>query len=62
MKDPRPEPWLSVREVAWLVGTSVRPVKHIPSTELPYFRSNDRGDRKYRRADVRDYIERRMVR
>lgn len=54
--------WLSVREVGEMLGWDRSTVKRIPPSELPYFRSNDRGDRKYKREDVLAYIERRMVR
>lgn len=53
---------LEVREVAALLGMSIKGAKGLPAPELPYFRVGSRGDRRYMRADVERYIKRRMVR
>lgn len=53
---------LEVREAAAMLGMSIKAVKKLPAPELPFFRVGSRGDRRYMRADVERYIERRMVR
>jgi hypothetical protein len=65
MKAPRKPSsalWLSVNEVALMLDLHNNTVKHLPPSELPYWRAGARGDRKYSRADVLAYIEKRMVR
>ena len=54
--------WLKPREVAAVLRLDHKTVKNIPATDLPYWRVNERGDRRYDPDDVRAYIERRMVR
>lgn len=46
-------------QVAWILGLHVNTVKRLD--ELPYFRVGSRGDRRYRREDVRAYIEQRRT-
>ena len=52
---------LSAREVARALGLHTNTVKRIPAHLLPYVRVVARGDRRYRAADVREYL-RRMTR
>lgn len=54
--------WLNPKEVAAYLDLHHHTVKRIPASELPYWRSTQRGDRKYNQRDVIAYIERRMVR
>jgi hypothetical protein len=54
--------WLSLREVADMFGVHVNTIKRTPPSTLPFLRIGERGDRRYRRTDVEDMIERRMVR
>lgn len=54
--------WISSRDVGEMLGCDYKTVRKIKPSELPYWRANDRGDRKYDREDVLAYIERRMVR
>jgi excisionase family DNA binding protein len=54
------ETMLKPREVSEWLGIHVNTVKRMSDRgELPYFRVGLRGDRRYRPADVRAYIERR---
>ena len=65
MKAPpkvKSEIWLSVNEAAHMLDVHNNTLKRFPPSEIPYMRIGSRGDRKYRRADVEAYIERRMVR
>lgn len=52
---------LSAREVGEVLGLHRNTVKAIPAGELPFHRVNARGDRKYRRSDVEEYLRRRRV-
>lgn len=52
---------LRIGRVAELLGLHRDAVKNIPASELPYFRVGTRGDRRYARADVSSYIERRRA-
>lgn len=52
---------LSAREVGEILGLGRDTVKRIPASDLPYFRANERGDRRYRRSDVEEYLRRRRV-
>jgi hypothetical protein len=57
------EVWMSAPAVAEFLDLHVNTVKRIPPQELPYWRAGvGHGNRKYARADVLAYIERRMVR
>ena len=53
--------WLSAGEVERALGISENMRRAIPPADLPYMRLGDRGDRRYRVADVQAYIARRMV-
>lgn len=53
--------WLSVRDVGVALGLHRNSVKRLPPTDLPYYRITDRGDRRYRRSDVEEYLRRRRV-
>lgn len=57
----RGENILTVDEVAVLLGVHNNTVKRMPPADLPYFRVGSRGDRRYVRWDVEDYVARRMV-
>lgn len=52
---------LSASEVGEILGLQRDTVKKIPEEALPYFRANARGDRRYRRTDVEEYLARRRV-
>ena len=52
---------LSAREVGEILGLTRDTVKTIPAGELPFYRVNTRGDRRYRRSDVEAYLARRRV-
>ena len=47
-----PGRWLSARQVADAIGVHVNTVKRADPGTLPFYRFNDRGDRRYRREDV----------
>lgn len=49
-------------EAAGLLGVHLSTIRRIPASELPFYRIGSRGDRRYRRADVQAYIERRTER
>ena len=52
---------MKVAEVAAFLGVSVSTVKRsIPASELPFF-TTEGGHRRYRRADVEAYVDRRRV-
>lgn len=57
----RSERPLTAREVGEILGLSRESVKAIRPDDLPFFRANERGDRRYTRADVEAYIARRRV-
>jgi len=59
-RSPEDRP-LKAREVADLLGLKPDAVKTIPASDLPYFRANARGDRRYTREDVERYIAARRV-
>lgn len=58
---PKPDAPLRPKEVAAILGLHWQTVKSIPSTALPFVRVNDRGDRRYSRADVEAYLAARRV-
>lgn len=51
----------TVREVAAILGIHYNTVKRLPPADLRYFTVGTRNDRRYRRADVHDYITARTV-
>lgn len=53
--------YLGVRTVARMLGCHVNTVTRIAPEQLPYWRLNERGDRRYDRLDVLLFIERRKV-
>lgn len=53
----REAPMMTVREVAIQLGVHVNTVKRISAAELPFYRISTRGDRRYRPADVRRFVE-----
>lgn len=50
-----------LREAARMLHVHANTLKRIPATELPYWRFGHRGDRRYRVADLEDYIAKRRV-
>lgn len=54
--------WLNVPETAAMLDLHPNTVKRLPPAELPYWTFNKRGDRKYDKADVEAFIEKRWVR
>ena len=52
---------LSVHQVATALGVHVQTVKRLPASDLPFFRVNSRGDRRYFREDLESYITVRMA-
>lgn len=57
----KPDAPLRPKEVAAILGLHWQTVKSIPSTDLPYTRVNERGDRRYQRTDVEAYLAARRV-
>lgn len=53
----QPEPLLSCKEVALLLGLHTNTVKRLSPGTLPYVRVVKRGDRRYRPSDVQAYLE-----
>ncbi len=53
--------WYDASEVAKHLGVHVTSIKRIPETDLPYMRYGKRGDRKYHKKDIENYISSRMV-
>jgi hypothetical protein len=53
--------WLSAGQVERALGISATMRRAMPPADLPYMRLGQRGDRRYRVADVQAYIARRMV-
>lgn len=59
MARPLPEPMLTTTEVAKLLRLHVNTVKRLGDRgDLIFFRVCKRGDRRYRAADVRRFLER----
>jgi len=56
-KDQEPVDFMRATEVAEYLGLHVNTVKRL--TDLPYYAINDRGDRRYERAEVQDWLQRR---
>lgn len=52
---------MNVHQVAVALGIHQQSVKRIPASDLPFFRVNNRGDRRYFREDLDNYITMRMV-
>jgi hypothetical protein len=53
--------WANAAQTAETLGVHVNTLKRMPPEQLPFFRVTNRGDRRYRWADIHDYIESRMV-
>lgn len=52
---------MNVHQVAVALGIHQQSVKRIPASDLPFFRVNNRGDRRYFREDLDNYITTRMA-
>lgn len=52
---------VDVAEVARRLGLHANTTKRVPAKDLPFFRVNKRGDRRYRLGDVRAYLAARRV-
>ena len=52
---------MNVHQVSVALGIHQQSVKRIPASDLPFFRVNNRGDRRYLREDLDSYIDMRMV-
>jgi hypothetical protein len=53
---------LNAYEVSQMLGISRPTLQRKSPKELPYFRINDRGDRRYHLHDVQKFIKERTVR
>lgn len=56
-----PSEALTSTEAARRLGVSPRTVKRLPASQLPYFRLNARGDRRYPRAELERFIRERTL-
>lgn len=52
---------LRAAEVAVILGIHRNTLRRMQPEELPYFTVNDRGDRRYAKADVDAFLRRRSV-